>query len=116
VSAEVGARKDEEAFVNREVEAMPADSFYARQGRAAIPYHEAGSHAVMCRTMKHKYIRRCYTGHHELFDLEADPAEMCNVSGHPGYAHVERQMETRLLDFLLRTADVLPRERDSRQI
>ena len=116
VFAQVGARKNEQAFINRQVETMPADSFYARQGRAAIPYHQAGSYAVMCRTMAHKYIRRYYTGHHTLFDLGTDPGETRNVSGHPGYADVERQMETRLLDFFMRTGDVLPREPDSRQV
>jgi arylsulfatase A-like enzyme len=116
VFAEVGARRGEEAFVNREVEKRPPDSFYARQGRAAIRYHKAGSHAVMCRTTRHKYVRRCYTGHHELFDLEADPGETRNLSGNPAHADVERRMETRLLDFLLRTADVLPYEQNSRKI
>jgi len=116
VFAEVGAREGEEAFINRQVESMPADSFYARQGRAAIPYHEAGSHAVMCRTMQHKYVHRHYTRHHELFDLEADPGETLNLSGHPDYADAEKQMETRLLDFLMRTADVLPPEADSRSV
>ena len=116
VFAEVGGRMNEEGFVNTEVLAMPPDSFYARQGRAAIPHHVAGSHAVMCRTMQHKYIRRYYTGHHELFDLETDPGETRNVSGHAGYADVERQMEIRLLDFFMHTADVLPHELDSRRI
>ncbi|MHB9106066.1 MAG: sulfatase-like hydrolase/transferase [Armatimonadota bacterium] len=116
VFAEVGGRKGEEAFVNTEVLKMSPDSFYARQGQAAIPYHQAGSHAVMCRTLQHKYVRRVYTGHHELFDLEADPSETRNVSGRPEYAEVERCLETRLLDFLLHTADVLPHEPDSRGI
>lgn len=116
VFAEVGGRKNEEGFVNTDVKKMPPDSFYARQGRAAIPYHEAGSHAVMCRTMQYKYIRRYYTGHHELFDLEADPGETRNLCGHPDYADVARRMETRLLDFFMRTTDVLPHEPDSRQV
>ena len=70
----------------------------------------------MCRTMKYKYIRRYYTNHHELFDLDADPEETRNLSGHPDCAAVERQMETQLLDFFMRTGDVLPCEPDSREI
>jgi len=116
VFAEVGGRKNEPGFVNTDVLNMPPDSFYARQGRAAIPYHRRGSHAVMCRTLRHKYVRRYYTGHHELFDLERDPAERRNLSGRPEYADVERAMQERLLDFFMRTADVLPRETDSRRI
>ena len=116
VFAEVGGRANEVGFINTDVEKMPLDSFYSRQGRAAIPHHQAGSLAVMCRTTRHKYIRRSYTGHHELFDLEADPGEGRNLSGHPDHAEVEREMEMRLLDFLMRTADVLPHEPDSRQV
>lgn len=116
VFAEVGGRRNEEGYINTEVKAMPPDSFYARYARAAIPHHEAGSYAVMCRTPQHKYVRRCYTEPHELFDLQTDPGETRNLSGHPDYGEVERQMETRLLDFFMRTADVLHHEPDSRQI
>ncbi|MDP6775509.1 MAG: sulfatase-like hydrolase/transferase [Candidatus Latescibacteria bacterium] len=116
VFAEVGGRANEIGFINTEVLEMPPDSFYARQGRAGIPHHEAGSHAVMCRTPEHKYVRRYYTGHHELFDLVADPGETRNVCRHPDYADVERWMETRLLDFFMHTADVLPHEPDSRRV
>lgn len=115
VFAEVGGRKNEPGYVNKEVLNMPGDSFYARQGKVAIPNALIGSHAVMCRTLQHKYIRRYYTGHHELFDLTADPGETRNVSGHPEYADVERRMEKNLLDFFMRTADVLPHELDSRE-
>ena len=82
----------------------------------AFPYHVIGSHAIMCRTHKHKYIRRFYTGHHELFDLVLDPGETKNVSGHPEYAEVERQCETRLLDYFMHTGDVLPHQPDSRRV
>ena len=116
VFAEVGGRKHEKAFVNRAVRKMVPDSFYFRQGRAAIPYHEAGSHAVMVRTTDFKYVRRFYTGHHELFDLKADPGETRNVSGGAGYVDIERRMETLLLDFFMQTADVLPHEQDSRGV
>ena len=116
VFAEVGGRRGEEAFVNKEVNQRPPDSFYGRQGRAAISHHLAGSHAVMCRTDRYKYVRRVYTGHHELFDLEVDPDEMQNLSGHPEVAEVEAEMRERLLDFMLRTADVLPHEHDSRKV
>jgi arylsulfatase A-like enzyme len=116
VYAEVGGRKKEAAFVNREVGKMAPDSFYYRQGRAAIPYHEEGSHAVMVRTLDHKYVRRYYTGHHELFDLNSDPGETRNLCGHPDYAEVERRMETLLLDFFMHTGDVLPFEQDSRRV
>ena len=70
----------------------------------------------MCRTLQHKYVRRSYTGQHELFSLEDDPGEICNVSGHPDCAEVERELETKLLDFFMLTSDVLPHEQDSRGV
>jgi arylsulfatase A-like enzyme len=116
VFAEVGSRKNEDAFINTDVKKMPPDSFYARQSRSAIPAHKDGSHAVMCRTEHYKYVRRHYSGHHELFDLKTDPGETHNLSGYPDYADTERQMETRLLDFFMHTADILPYQQDSRQV
>jgi arylsulfatase A-like enzyme len=116
VFAEVGGRKNEVGFINTDVDTLPPDNFYARKSRVVVPYHQEGSHAVMCRTMQYKYVRRYYTGHHELFDMEADPGETRNVSGNPDYAKVERQMEIRLLDFFMHTSDVLPYETDSRKI
>ncbi|MFW6153725.1 MAG: sulfatase-like hydrolase/transferase [Planctomycetota bacterium] len=116
VFAEVGARRGEAAFSNDDVNGLPPDHFYARQARASKPRHVEGSHAVCCRTEDWKYVRRCYTGQHELYDLRADPGETRNLSGRPKVADAERDLETRLLDFLLRTADVLPFERDSRKI
>ncbi len=116
VFAEVGARKDEDEFINSDVERMAPESFYGRQSRAVLPFHKAGSHAVMCRTLQHKYVRRSYTGHHELFSLEDDPGEIRNVSGHPDYADTERELETKLLDFFMLTSDVLPYEQDSRGV
>lgn len=116
VFAEVGSRRNEDAFVNTDVYNMPTTSFYARQSRAAIPSHKAGSYAVTCRSQQYKYVRRYYTAPNELFDLKCDPGETQNLSGHPDYAQVERQMETQLLDFFMHTSDVLPHTPDSRQI
>jgi len=116
VFAEVGGRKGEVGFFNTEVNAMPPQSFYGRQGRAARAFHEAGSHAVMCRTQDYKYIRRVYTGHAELFDLRADPGETRNRAGDPALAAVEAALANRMLDFFLRTSDVMPHETDSRQV
>ncbi len=116
VYAEVGARRNEESFINKEVHAMPPDSFYRRHARATHPVHRAGSHAVMCRTHRYKYIHRYYTQRHELYDLDADPAETNNICGTRGYARIEREMKSQLLDFFVRTVDVLPYDVDSRKI
>mgnify|MGYP003829494607 CR=1 FL=1 len=81
---------------------------------AVFPFHDDGSYAVMCRTKTHKYIRRGYTEFHELYDLTEDPGELRNLAGRPEYSEIERKMQLRLLDYFMRTADVLPRKQDKR--
>jgi arylsulfatase A-like enzyme len=116
VFAEVGGRRAEPGFVNTEVNAMPPRSFYGRQSQAAIPHHEAGSYAVMCRTHDYKYVRRGYTDCFELYDLKNDPGETVNLSGRPEMVEVERKMETRLLNWFMETGDILHPEPDSRRV
>ncbi len=116
VFAEVGSRRTDTSFKNLDVLNMPPRSFYWRQSQAALACHGGGSYAVMCRTLKHKYIRRGYMTCHELYDLERDPDETDNLSGNPAYADIERRLETRLLDFFMTTGDVLPHEQDSRGV
>jgi arylsulfatase A-like enzyme len=99
VFAEVGARKSEDAFLNEDVLSLPPESFYSRQGEVSHKWHKVGSHAVMCRTAKYKYIRRFYTKVDELYDLEKDPGEIHNV-----------------LDYFMETSDVMPHEVDSRSV
>ena len=81
-----------------------------------LPAHDAGNYAIAYRTQTHKYIRRGYVDHHELYDLEADPGETCNLSGSPETAAIERQMEQLLLDHFMTTGDVMPHQQDSRKI
>lgn len=116
IFAEVGSRENEPQFVNTDVNSMPPDSFYGRQGAAAIPYHSAGSFAVACRTTTHKYIRRAPAAPNELYDLTVDPGETKNLSGKAEHAELERRMQERLLDFYMTTADVMPHKPDSRRI
>lgn len=116
VFAEVGSRANEPQFVNAQVYDMPPDSFYARQGRASIPYHEAGTFAVSCRTQTHKYVRRAGSGVDELYDLTTDPGETHNLSGAAEHAELESRMQERLLEFYMQTADVMPQSPDSRGV
>lgn len=114
VFAEAGARAGEEIFINDQVFDLPPESFYAVQSRATIPHHRAGSLAVACRTARHKFVARPYSGHHELYDLVADPGETRNLAGLPACREVQAALERRLLEHFLRTADVLPHRRDPR--
>jgi len=116
VFAEVGKRPHEARGPAPEVSAMPPESFYPRQSRAARPFNTIGSYAVSCRTRDFKYVRRAYTADHELYDLRRDPGECHNLHGAPEVASVEAQLERRLLEYFMQTGDVLPRKQDSRQI
>ena len=67
----------------------------------------------MLRTPAHKLVRRT-TGHHELYDLGSDPLELRNVYDDPVYAAVRAELESRMLDWLIRTSDVVPFDGDPR--
>lgn len=116
VFAEVGGRKGETHFKNLDVKNMDPESFYGVQSQYALPAHDAGTYAISCRTQTHKYVRRGYVNHHELYDLQRDPGETRNLSGNPEHTEIERRMETLLLDHFMTTGDVMPHRQDSRRV
>lgn len=62
--------------------------------------------ATMCRTQDYKYVRRLYEPD-ELYDLNADPAELHNRIDDPALAGVLAEMRLRVLDFYQSTCDVV---------
>ena len=69
--------------------------------------------AAMVRTPTHKYVRRDREAD-ELYDLHADPLELDNRTDDPALAGVKARLQERLLDWYVRTCDVVPREPDER--
>ena len=69
--------------------------------------------ATMCRTARHKYVRRLYEPD-ELYDLEADPQELHNRINDPELAPIRQQLLERTLTFYQETCDVVPHEADRR--
>ena len=57
--------------------------------------------------MTHRLVRRPL-GVSELYDLVVDPLELHNVYGDVQYATVRGDLEQRLLDWYIHTADVVP--------
>ena len=74
-----------------------------------IPEH---TKAAMCRTRDFKYVRRLY-GQDELYDLRADPHELCNRISDPKLARgkFRTELSARLLTWHLETCDVVPLKR-----
>ena len=57
----------------------------------------------MVRTKRWKY-NYYPEGYAELYDLQADPQEMHNLAGQPGFEDTEHEMKNQLLHWLT-TAD-----------
>lgn len=69
--------------------------------------------ATMLRTNDYKYVARLYEDD-ELYDLKADPQEHHNRIHDPALADVAVQMQYRLMQWYMRTADVVPFDMDNR--
>ena len=69
--------------------------------------------ATMIRTLDHKLIRRT-AGLSELYDMKNDPGETRNLYRDPGCAEVRAQLESRMLDWFIHTADAVPWNDDPR--
>jgi hypothetical protein len=44
----------------------------------------------------------------ELYDLEADPWELCNLYGQSGYGDITAALRVLLLDWKIKSEDTLP--------
>ena len=69
---------------------------------------------TMLRTLRYKLIYRT-DGEHELYDLEKDPKELCNVYGQEEYAAVSLKLERDMLRWYAATSDTVPMTSDSRE-
>ncbi len=96
-----------EGFPARDLFARDAANIYYPKGRLQQDVPGSVRRTVMIRTLTHKLIHRA-GGVSELYDLRADPRECDNVHDRPEYAVVRGELERRLLDWYLRTADVTP--------
>ena len=91
---------------------VPAGLYWPR---LSLQKSEGPEHtkAVMCRTKKHKYVRRLYE-QDELYDLQTDPTEIYNRIDDPALAQVLTELKERSLTFYLETGDVVPHDTDLR--
>lgn len=94
----------------------PSDSiagiYYPKQLQQQ-QHPESVCRTVMVRTIQYKLIRRS-SGEHELYDLENDPKESCNIYFDETYYKIRRELESALLDWYLHTSDTVPFKEDNR--
>ena len=69
--------------------------------------------ATMIRTREYKLVRRP-ADQSELYDLRTDPRELDNAYGDPRYCAERDDLEGQLLDWCIRTSDVVPWGEDPR--
>jgi len=74
---------------------------------------ETVTRATMIRTLNYKMVARP-DGQSEFYHLPKDPRELHNSYGERAYAAPQEQLQARLLDWYIRTADVAPKEHDPR--
>lgn len=86
---------------------------YYPKGALQQEHPESSVRCTMIRTRDYKLIYRPL-GVSELYDLENDPQELCNLYGHAEWSNTERALERRLLDWYLHTSDVVPFSRQPR--
>lgn len=90
------------------------ESIYYLKGLQQQQDPQSVCRSTMIRTAKHKLVRRT-DARHELYDLQADPQELCNVYDRPEYAGIRVQLEQQMLEWLIRTSDVTPFDEDPRK-
>ncbi len=75
---------------------------------------ESVCRTTMIRTLSHKLIKRS-TGENELYDLVNDAKELKNIYFDNAYLEKRQELEGRMLDWYLHTADVVPQNDDPRK-
>jgi arylsulfatase A-like enzyme len=77
------------------------DAFYSQFNGVELYYSQR-----IVATREHKYV---YNGFDfdELYDLRSDPHEMVNLSDHPDYLEVKREMVRRMWRFAGREEDII---------
>ena len=85
--------------------------------RIKLQMQEAGrlahTKATMARTSEYKYIRRAYEKD-EFYDLKHDPGETVNLIQDPSYERQILKHRELMLDWYVRTCDVVPMNTDQR--
>ena len=90
-----------------------ASNIYYPKGKLQQDVPHSVCRSAMIRTLDYKLVRRT-ADVHELYDLRNDPQELNNVYGKEQYRTVQLELESRLLDWYIRTSDSVPFHEDPR--
>lgn len=74
---------------------------------------ESVCRSTMIRTLEYKLVKRS-SGDNELYDLKNDPGERENQYYNPEFADIKMQLESQMLNWYIKTSDIVPIEEDPR--
>lgn len=112
VFCEGGRRHRERQCMELESNGRPEFLYWPRM-RLQMSEGPEHTKAVMCRTGTHKYVKR-FDEQDELYDLQTDPQETCNLIDHSAYQELLSTLKERMLHWYMETCDVVPYEPDRR--
>lgn len=112
VFCEGGRRHRERQCMELESNGRPEFLYWPRM-RLQMSEGPEHTKAVMCRTETHKYVKR-FDEQDELYDLQTDPQETCNLIDHSAYQELLSTLKERMLHWYMETCDVVPYEPDRR--
>jgi hypothetical protein len=90
-----------------------ASNIYYPKVKLQNEHPETVTRATMISRLDYKLVARP-DGQSEFYDLRKDPRELHNAYGERAYAARQDELQARLLDWYIRTADVAPKEHDPR--
>jgi choline-sulfatase len=89
------------------------ESIYHKMAEVRQEHPECQSPTTMLRNARYKLIYR-RDDQCELYDMQEDPRELCNLYDDPAHADVRDALQTQLLDWYLDTSTVHSWEEDPR--
>jgi len=102
-----------EGYIERKDDLMNPENIYYPKALQQKEYPESVCRTTMARTLSYKLVKRT-SGENELYNLEADPRELKNLYNDSDYLEIIGQLEAGMLDWYIRTSDVVPLDDDIR--
>jgi len=107
--------QDERCFENkpRRNRKMDETSVYYPKQKQQVEHPESVCRTTMVRSLTHKLVMRT-SGENELYDLIKDPRECTNVYSDESYSRIKDELQVKMLNWYIHTADTVRLEDDFR--